>query len=197
MEAMQDMDKRIFGLLAVVLVIGALIFGVSIHPTDMDTKITSQDALTKAGFDVTPTDAKASVSAELVEKEGVTYELLCKSTEIKQVKKIEDYACELNDYTNPIIKIGLNKTTDKNESIVIGYNKKQAICQRTIFVNGTICIKSGEVKVDDKIISKEGYMCGAGVCDEYRDSHGGGGDGNGNSICEKGETCVYFEEFVK
>ena len=181
-------------LIGIIILIGILAV-VAILPGEQKTKMLSQELSSE--FTVTPIDAKASVSAEIVNKDGVTYELLCKSTEIKQVKKIEDYACELNDYTNPIIKIGLNKTTDKNESIVIGYNKKQAICQRTIFVNGTICIKSGEVKVDDKIISKEGYMCGAGVCDEYRDSHGGGGDGNGNSICEKGETCVYFEEFVK
>jgi len=183
-------------LIGIIILIGILAV-VAILPGEQKTKMFSQELSSE--FTVTPIDAKASVSAELVEKDGIAYELLCKSTETKQVPKEESYECN-KIIQEPIYKIFNNQTTDnKDIELITGY--KDAIvksnCIRKIYVNETYCIKSGSVKVGDKLISKEGYMCGAGICDEYRDSRGGGGDGNGDGICQAGETCISFEEFVK
>ena len=174
----------VFGYAILVIVLlaiaGLFIINPFNHPDQLS--LYGQPSLSNS-FEVTPIDAKASVSAELVEKDGVTYELLCKGTMTEQIKKVETYECQ-------------QLAADKIYGVWKEYYIK-GICTRYILINETICIKSGSVKVDDKIISKEGYFCGVGVCDEYRDSNGGGGDGNGDGICQAGETCVSFEEFVK
>ena len=237
-----------------ILVLVMIVLIVGFLPNYQEMRTISQSDLTKAGFDVTPIDAKASVSAELVEKDGVAYELLCVSA-TKVVPKQESYNCEKEDYNKPIYKTELNKTTDKNEEIVIGYEKIQTTCSREIYVNESYCSKkTGIVKVGNKLISKERYMCGVGICDEYigeckpkkieeypceksvntpvektinvnvngtnqdiqvieyqnivtpsvcrrlvenKNCVAGKGDGNGDGICQAGETCVSFEEFVK
>jgi hypothetical protein len=56
------------------------------------------------------------------------------------------------------------------------------------------CIKSGAILSNGVLVNKSRYFCGADnkgvVCDEFKDTHGGGGDGNGDGICQEGERCV-------
>jgi hypothetical protein len=55
---------------------------------------------------------------------------------------------------------------------------------------------SGEIIKNNISIKNDRYFCGLDnegiVCDEYKGFSGGGGDGNGDGICQKGETCIRY-----
>jgi hypothetical protein len=56
------------------------------------------------------------------------------------------------------------------------------------------CKLNGKVNDSEQIIEVDRFFCGLDnkgiVCDEARDSSGGGADGDGNGVCSEGETCV-------
>ena len=173
-------------LIVVVLVIGFL-------PNYQEMNTISQSSLVKAGFDVTPIDAKASVSAELVEKDGVAYELLCNEKE--EIIKVPVY---INNTINWLDK-NITGCKDIVEANLTSFCKKSYTYKDLNDYEDKlikVCIKSGSVKVNDKIISLSRYFCGAEVCDEKYDASGGMGDSNGDGICQKGETCINYEELL-
>jgi len=104
----------------------------------------------------------------------------------------------------PILK--LNDTDWCNESYEIEYTYIEdkvilSNCTRLIKVyEQTDCKENGTVIVNNsKEVKVDRFFCGVDptsktkqyiVCDEYIDTHKGGGDGNGDGICQSGETCL-------
>ena len=176
-----------------ILVLVMIVLIVGFLPNYQEMRTISQSDLTKAGFDVTPTDAKASVSAEIVNKDGVTYELLCNEKE--EIIKVPVY---INNTINWLDK-NITGCKDIVEANLTSFCKKSYTYKDLNDYEDKIikvCIKSGSVKVNDKIISHSRYFCGAEVCDEKYDASGGMGDSNGDGICQKGETCINYEELL-
>jgi len=112
------------------------------------------------------------------------YEKLC--DDVYETKDVyTSYSC--------INKVPYNiscRTADTNKD----YCLIDSICTNVTKQNVLVgCVPNGKVRVNDsKVISYSNYNCGIGVCDEYKDNLGGGGDGNGDGICQPGETCVKY-----
>jgi len=177
-------------LIGIIILIGILAV-VAILPGEQKTKMLSQELSSE--FTVTPIDAKASVSAEIVNKDGVTYELLCNEKE--EIIKVPVY---INNTINWLDK-NITGCKDIVEANLTSFCKKSYTYKDLNDYEDKIikvCIKSGSVKVNDKIISHSRYFCGAEVCDEKYDASGGMGDSNGDGICQKGETCINYEELL-
>ena len=64
----------------------------------------------------------------------------------------------------------------------------------TIIEEEVGCKLTGEVKKEEETIKEDNFFCGLDkdgiICDEYKDNSGGLGDGNGDGICQTGETCI-------
>jgi len=181
-----------YAVLVVVLLViaGLFIINPFNHPDQLS--LYGQPSLSNS-FEVTPIDAKASVSAEIVNKDGVTYELLCNEKE--EIIKVPVY---INNTINWLDK-NITGCKDIVEANLTSFCKKSYTYKDLNDYEDKIikvCIKSGSVKVNDKIISHSRYFCGAEVCDEKYDASGGMGDSNGDGICQKGETCINYEELL-
>jgi len=125
------------------------------------------------------------------------YEALCTPV-YGDVTTSIPYDCEVTKET-PIYKTEeiLDKNgTMYNKTTLVGYDKEviKTTCYNSVTSKEQIdCKPNGVIKVNDVLIDEPLFKCGIdGVCDEYTDTHQGGGDGNGNMICEQGETCKWY-----
>ena len=148
----------------------------------------------KYGVDFGSVDLDPFLFSENIKfKEDVKYEKVC--TEVfEEVSIKESYDCEYIRKT-PVYKI--EEVTNKNGTYDVKtfdyYDEKVEIrtCYRKVLINESVdCIPTGEVMIDNVKFKKENFFCGFDECDEYRDSHGGGGDSNHDGICTAGETCI-------
>jgi len=133
-------------------------------------------------------------SANVIIKNGTTYEKLCDEVKENVCNTIPLYKNITFEVYKPFDGICKDTFVNKTETYCVTSEVRleaydyQKVCQ----IETTNCINNGAIKINGTILSIPRYFCGTELCDEYKGFSGGGADGNGDGICQKGETCIKY-----